>query len=76
MPDYTKHYAETERRLRELLAEVADKLPARTMADAWDLLAAREYGLCLETIAADLKKADRDASKLIHALADSMEMTV
>ena len=33
MPDYTAHYAETERRLRELLAETADKLPARTMAE-------------------------------------------
>ena len=76
MPDYTAHYAETERRLRELLAETADKLPARTMADAWAFLAATEYGLALETIAEGLKPEDREASKLIRALADSMEMTI
>ena len=46
------------------------------MADAWAFLAATEYGLCLETIVEGLKPEDREASKLIHALADSMEMKV
>jgi hypothetical protein len=76
MPDHTAHYAATERRLRELLQQVADKLSARTMAEAWGFLAAREYGLCLETVADGLKPEDRAALKLIHALADSMEMKV
>lgn len=74
MPDYTAHYAETERRLRELLRLAADKVPARAMAEAWGFLAAREYGLCLDEIREHLTEPDRQVAELIDALARSLEM--
>jgi hypothetical protein len=77
MPDYTEHYAETERRLRELLQKTAGMLTARYLAEAWSFLAEHEYGLALETITEGLGKQpiEPDAAKLIDVLMASMEMT-
>jgi hypothetical protein len=56
--DYTTHYADTEKQLVSLLQKVMHLLPTRDLADATEYLAAREYGLALETIAEGVLDAE------------------
>jgi hypothetical protein len=78
MPDYTAHYAETEKQLLELLQKVAGLLTAGDLADANEFLAAREYGLALETIAGGLvdrkQGIQREIVERVDAIARPMHL--
>jgi hypothetical protein len=54
MPDYSLRYAETEWRLRALLRAMEPWLASDELAEVSEYLAAREYGLALETLASIL----------------------
>jgi hypothetical protein len=70
-------YAETERRLRELLQLTKGMLSPRDQADASEFLEVGEHALVLETIAGGVagQKLGPEIARLIDELAKAMELT-
>ena len=79
MPEYDTHYERIERSLRELLQKVMHQLTTKDLAEASAFLAAREYGLALETIASSLVERHEGINPAIveqvDDLAGSMHLT-
>jgi hypothetical protein len=78
MPDYSAHYAETDRLMRELLGQTESLLSLSEAAEVHELLEAREYGLALESLASILvdarKTVDKDVVRRVDDLAASMRL--
>ena len=74
--EYTTHYASMENELTGLLQTVLQWLPPRNFAAAREFIAAREYGLALETISEGLRETGHVAPfiDLILKLAREMEI--
>jgi hypothetical protein len=79
MADQRTHHAEIEKRLQELLRDVIRSLAPADLAEAAGFLAAGEYGLCLEAIAAGLvDRREHLQPRVVQAidhLAQAMELT-
>ena len=69
-------YAQMEKKFSELLQKAMHHLPPRVLAEATELLAAREYGRALETIAGGLRETKHigPLAVLIVKLAREMEL--
>jgi hypothetical protein len=78
MPDYSAHYAETDRLMRELLGRTEGLLSLSEVAEVHELLEAREYGLALESLASILveerKHVSPEIARRVDALAAAMHL--